>query len=395
MNTNESQNSVNTMQGDVNVTQPGVAPASPVPTATPTVAPVQPVTPQPMPAQEPAPVPQPMPAPAQEVTPTPVVAPTAAPSEVMPKAEETTPQVAPPLPKTEPQVVMPSPGAAPAEVVPGPAANPEDVTVISTTKSRTSNIILILVIALLIGFVFNIDKVIEIYENYTQTGSLTPPVEPTDNVTDGFVMIDDNNSSVKVEGIKFYYFKKADGQKLSLSFESETKYDKPADLGIYIEIYNSNKELLYKTLFNPNEVIEANTVRKYSIDLTNEIYESIFYAKVKTYTEEEANATSNMVCKLTKDGVNYTNTYNFKNNTLEKYDVQMELVTPKANEEEKAFESEYEKVKDLGNAKLDDNSLTYSVDVTKEYENYTVLYTKDATKLIIKNKEELKEWTCE
>ena len=43
----------------------------------------------------------------------------------------------------------------------------------------------------------------------------------------------------------------------------------------------------------------------------------------------------------------------------------------------------------------ENNVLKYTIDLDNTYENFSPLYTKDTTKIIIKNKEELKKWNCE
>ena len=379
--------------------------------------PVQNVTPTPMPATGVNVVPQVTPAPVQPVTPTPVqtanVTPvTPAPVQevainpfsdpVTPISVSTTAPSAPVTPtvsaapateevKPVTPVQEPVPAAPAAEEVTLSPTNTDnqEITVISTKKSVVSNVILIIIIGLLIAFVFNMDTVIEYYERYMETGSLTKPEEiPTDNLTNGYILIDDNSSSIRVENIRFYNFRKSDNTVLTFSFESGAKYETPSNLGIYIELYNYNKELLYKGLFDTKKVIEKDVVRTYSITLDNDVYSDVQFALVKQYTEEEKNSTSKMTCSAVENNINRSITYNFKNNGLASYDV-------KETGDTFTIEKRLEDVKDKFNATMENGELKYTVNLESELNDYKPLYEKDTTMIIIKNKEVLKKWTCE
>ena len=371
-------------------------------------APIQNVTPTPMPSNGVNVAPQVMPAPTQSIPATPMQEVTPTPVGAMPNVEVTpTPintvptaptQVAPAAPQS-----VPTPSVTPQPVNNGPVAeevtlsptnnSAENVTVISTKKSSVSNVILIIIIGLLVLFVFNMDKVIEYYELYMETGSLTKPDDtPTDNLANGYILIDES-SSIKVENIRFYNFRKAGDTTLTFSYVSGSKYQTPSSLGIYIEVYNYNKDLLYKELFDTKNEIEKDTVRTYSITLNNDVYSDAQFALVKKYTDEEANTTSTLVCKTEENQLKYTITYTFKNNGLASYDV---LVTNASeNQSTLKIETEYDKVKDLTNATLANGELKYTINLENDLGEYKPLYVKDTTKTTIKNKEELKKWTCE
>ena len=366
-------------------------------------APVQPVTPAPVQSAPAVPTPvqstpvqsapvAPTPVtPVQSVTPTPVNVPVqpVTPTPVQPTVTPAAP-VAPTQPVAPAEV---TPNAPVQEEVPveSTANGEENVTVVSTKKSRVSNIILIIIIGILIAFVFNMDTIIEYYELYMETGSLTKPDDtPTDNLANGYILIDDNSSSIKVDNIRFYNFRKTGDTTLSFHYNALAKYETPATLGIYIEVYNYEKELLYKELFDTQKMIEKDTVRTYSITLDANVYADARFALVKQYTDEEKNATSTLVCKTEENNLKRSITYNFKNNGLSSYDVSITKVS-----EDASLDSEYESVKDKFNATLENDELKYTVDLGTEIEGYRPLYVKDTTKVIIKNKEELKKWTCE
>ena len=369
MNPNENQNNL----GQGNVVQP---------------------TPTPMPSTGVAPTPAPMPAQSAPVAPTPVApAPQSAP--VAPVVPGPAPTQA--VPTASPAQAVPT--AAPAQTVgtaPEMPTSSEEVTVINTSKSRVSNVILIIIILILVVFVWNIDKVIEMYERYTETGSLTQNNTTPDNLTNGFILINDNSSSIKVDTIRFYNFKKSDNNTITLNYESPSKFQQSSLLKIYIEVYNAEKQLIYKELFDTKGEIEKDTVRIYTLSVTSDVYEGAYYALVKKYTPTDEEKTDTLTCKSSNEVYEYTNTYTFKNDMLSTYEVKKKYkVAPEASEEKNDLELEAEKFKDNLNAKYEENTLTYTVDVTKEYEELTPIYSSSATKTVISNKEKLKEWTCE
>lgn len=358
------------------VTQTAVqTPVAPAPEAQ-TVAPA-PVAPTVQSAPVQAPVsPTPMPATPAPVQATPMPASTEVPSAV----------------NTEITKEDPNAKIAEVNIPPSVPASPgNEPVVITPKKSKGSNIVLVLVIAVLIAFVYKIDYFIELYENYMETGSLTPKKTPTDNLSNGYILIGEKNSYMRIKNIKFYNFKKDGDMKLSFNYEAFEKYNDSASLEIYIEIYNSSKEILYKELFDTGKVIEKNTTVNYSMNLESDVYEGAYYALVKVYSEEEKNATSSLTCKYQDNMYIIENKYNFKNNGLVSYDVSKESIS----EENIELENEYNSLKDLFTVNYEGNKLTYSVDLNTELLDYNPIYKKGTAPITLKNREELKKWNCE
>ena len=280
--------------------------------------------------------------------------------------------------------------------------NQNNEIVVNTTKKRTSNLILIILVFLMVLFVFNIDTVIDMYNNYVNNGTLTNNNSTTDNLANGFIMIDEA-SYMNLKEIRFYNFKKKDGSvEVTFNYEANQKYDDASELKIYIELYNSDKEIIYKELFNPGGPLEKGTIRTYTLSLTNDVYTSAFYALAKIYTQTEENSTSSLVCKFNDDNenvtVNYEITYNFKNNGLTSYSVNKNYQLKGANTDNYVteLENEYNSVKDIiPSVVYENNTLQYSVNLETEIENFTPLYNKDTIINIIKQKETLKKWNCE
>ena len=420
MNPNDASLNQNTTTSPASTGVSSSTVVSPVaPQSVPSVPPVTPASPSvtPTPVAS-APVVTPVPqAPSvtqsvvmQEVTPTPVVNETRVTQiPVTPVAQTpNTPNVEPmpaPAPASPVASVTPMPTDPNAQIkpinlsgtqtvteVPPQAANTEQTVITTATRSKGSNVILVIVIIILIAFAFNIDTILEYYENYMETGSLTKTNNTSNNVTtDGFVKIDEATANVRVNNIKFYNFKKTNPMNVNFNYQSFNGYDNPESLEIYIELYDSNKNLIYVELFNPGKAIEKNTTVNYSMSLDSDVYEKAYYAQVKTYTASEKNASSVVTCKLTDSDYNYENKYTFKNNSLESYEVTMESIS----ENKAVIEEEYNKVKDSLNATYENNILKYSVDLNSEINGFSPEYKKGLTPQMVKYRSELKKWICE
>ena len=408
MNDNQNPNVVNNVP-----TTDGLQPASPngvqaVPSSVGITVGVEqavtqtgPIQATPVPVQNPAPV-QATPMPAQNTTPvvaTPVQtngtdSPFFTPESVQPDT-----QVSPELPPIAP-VAPAAPVAAPTPSAPEtPTVPPTEGTtapgleVIQTApKRKTSNFIIILFLVLLILFVFNIDTVITIYDQYKNAGNPQNPINKnTNNLTDGYIKINENASSIKLKDIKFYNFRQTQGKGITFSYEVLAKIDDAKALEIYIELYNSEKEIIYKELYNPSQKLEKDTVRTYIMDVDKEIYDVTFYALVKVYTEQEKNDIKTLACSKEDKKYIYKNKYTFTNNGLTSYDVEK---TSKI-EDDANIKKEYESLLDVNNATYDDHVLRYTVDLSKDNGELIIPYEKDTAMIWVKNNLTSKEWNCE
>lgn len=323
-----------------------------------------------------------------------------------------TPQTAQPVQSVQPQTlaaptVQPTPATpmpempAMPEVAPMEAA-PMEEQVISTHKKKTSNLIMYILVIILILFVvfidpikeFITDKIIDFKPNNPNT---------SENLISGFLKLEEKSGYIKVNNIKYYNVKKSNETNIILNYEPYKNSSNIEKEGIYIELYNADKEILSKTLFNPSK-IEKNVVRTFTFEVTNDVYTDAFYALVKTYTDEELKSTKTLTCKYTVNNynitLNYVNTYEFINNSLTKYNVNKTFSYKEDNTESNKYKnelkSEYLNINDFNiKSEYNDTSLKYSIDLSNEIKDFRPLYKKDTIITIVKNKEELKKWKCE
>lgn len=275
----------------------------------------------------------------------------------------------------------------------------------TSSNKKSSNLLFFIAIIVLLLVTFFIDDVVDLLteDNYQYVNGITPD-STSNNLVNGFIKVGENNSFMKLNKVKFYDFKQASDGTISLTYVSDKNISKPENLDIYVELYNSNQELLYKELFNPDTKVENGVVTLYSIYVTNDVYLATFYAKVVEYTKEEEKSSQTVVCtfKISNSLINllYTNTYHFTNYKLDSYDVSKTYTSDSSNAETEKYKSvlaeehaTLEKYSITSN--YTESLLTYSIDLNNYPEGYTTLYKLNTVPLTIKNKEKLKDWTCE
>lgn len=319
------------------------------------------------------------------------------------------------------QEVSAIPEAAPAQTVVDTSKAPE-VAVINTTKEKKGgSTLLIVLLVLLVLFVFNMNTVINLFNNiYNSIFSKQEVVKNPndgDNLLDGYILINED-SSVETDNIKFYAFKKNDDV-LSFTYNASQKIEDVAILSIFIELYNANKEVLYKEIFNVKPGIDKEVVKSYQIVLEDDIKASVYYARIRKYTDAEYNSTQTLTCSqnLSEGDIKatYNITYNFKNNELMSYNVSKEatqsIPTAQTNIDETTnnegitteveknkyeieIENEYSSLPASINGNLTNGKLTYTVNLENEIADYIPLYKKGAIITVVKMKETDKGWVC-
>ena len=325
-----------------------------------------------------------------------------------------------PIGQVQPQVAQPSqiPGPATPEVIdtniPGPsneefvipASNTEQVVLETTPKKSGSNFILIVVTLLLVVAVIYIEEIIEfVEENIITTNPSDVSDANSDNLVGGYILLTDPTTNIKVNSIKFYNFKKNnDDFSVTLNYESEKKFDKVSKENVYIEFYDSEKNVLHKSLFNVEEGIEKDTVRTYSLTLDSAVYENSMFALVKMYSNAELEKIKTLSCKIKEEGTGYTKTYKhdfkFKNDMLYSYTVNKKVDVQASSTNSTIaldeLKSEYDLLTNGGlTGTYSEGSLFYSITLNKIDGDFIPLYNENMTSYTIKEKEVLKKWECE
>ncbi len=384
---------------------PEVAPAAPeVAPAVQEAAPAQPATETPA-----APVAETPVESTPETPATPVETP-AAPAAIPDVPVETPAVSAPDVPATENQEAKPEGENAPLfDEPPVPTleeiiANPTNVSEINTAKRKGGEGVLIICVVVFAVFAFFMGDIIGFIEPLFK--STNPVIESNstgDNVVQGYLKIDDGISEKTIEDLKIYKIIKNNKSEISFTYISNKKIKSIDDLLIYIEVYNSNKELLYRNHFAPHVSGETGNARIYSFPVNKDIYDEAYYIDLKIYTEEEINSKMSLVCTRTSSDENYTATseitYNFVNNSLKTYEVNKSVTITNESPEGQQYINEMTTDNDVATkygitTKYENNKLNYTVDLENISEEFIPQYPKDTTRVIIVKKESLKDWTC-
>ena len=302
-------------------------------------------------------------------------------------------------------LVAPGPESiAPQEVV-MPTMNVNDVTVVSTKKAKKgSGVGIIVIVIILVLVVLNFDKVEWFYDNYVKESVLLFKKDDADsnNLAGDYVLVNDATSSIKTSGIRFSDFSNKEDRKVTFMYTGDEKIDNTSSLGIYVELFDANKDIIYKEQFLPSDGIKKNTSKKYEIELDKDIHEKVRYAVVRKYTSEDFTKMSAVSCSLIQDNGSYkvvfTNKYSFVNNELKTYSVTEELIAGEETGDTISYRMQMENKKNSLselNPTLTGNVLSYNVDASKTYNSYTLVELYGTTPTMVKYREEAKKWKCE
>ena len=105
-------------------------------------------------------------------------------------------------------------------------------------------------------------------------------------IDDKYMKLNEENSYIKLKGIKFNNVRKSIDDTVVISYASDKNYSNVSNLKLMIELYDETKSLIYSEQFNVFGTIESGTTRQYKISLKTEVYDKVFYASVAEKTTE-------------------------------------------------------------------------------------------------------------
>lgn len=224
------------------------------------------------------------------------------------------------------------------------------------------------------------------------------------NLYNNMIQIGEDSYST-ISNIKFYDFKNIDGG-ITFNYTSSQEISDIENLSLYIELYDKDSNLIFRTQFAPKINIEQNSVASFKIDLTTNNIKDLNYSKVVEINENSflsANEIT-MTCTLNKNeeevNLNYEIQYFFKLEALTKYSVS-ETISTTTEESAKFLKykeemtNEYNKLleNNIENVVKEENSLAYSIDFNS-LGTYTSRYNKGTLRNEIKASEASNDWIC-
>lgn len=287
-----------------------------------------------------------------------------------------------------------------------PTVEEEQVVLDNSQKKSGSNFILIVLVLLLIVGLMYAEEIMQFVENNIIASDPTGVGDGNgDSLVGGYLLLNDVNGNMTVRTIKFYNLKKNSSNfTIGLNYESDTEFKNVSEENIYIEVYNPNKELLYKHLFNVEEKVAKNVVRTYSFELDADVFEDAYYALVKTYSDAELAKITNLSCqyRVSNEGFNelYKHYFTFKGDMLVSYSVNKKVdVSATSTSSTIAMNNIKQEYDALVEANLpatySEGNLVYNIDLENLEADYIPLYKEGTSTLSVKNKEVFKKWECE
>ena len=173
---------------------------------------------------------------------------------------------------------------------------------------------------------------------------------------------------------------------------------------LFIQLYDEKKNVIYRTKFTSDNVLNRKVIVNSSLSTNGEIYKNAFYASIVILKDTDFSVVDNiMVCKYTTTDGNYNIinkvTYNFSKNGLASYEVDKSVVKIGLEESDvykDGFQKEASYLKEnVENLTVTDTNIKYKLNlVTYSSQEYSPLYKLGTTIKEIKTNEENNNWSC-
>lgn len=289
------------------------------------------------------------------------------------------------------------------------------------TKKENRNIIIIVVVIVLFALLLpTLTKVFKKTSTYTYNNEQKEIEE--NKTVDGMIEIDKEEGYIIAKKIKFYNIRKKTDNIISIIYLPQTTIKDVNEKNIYIELYNSKKDVIYRTKFISDTNLERKIQGTYELKLNPNIYKEATYGKIVIFKENEwGTATDTLTCtnnfKDSSYELSYKVVYGFGPHGLLNYNVSKEVkinmeeeLKNNPGQTEEAIKTRLDKYKEIfrnegdeisktniTNLFFDDETIEYKVDLqTIELNNsdYKLLYEIGSTKRQIKLTEESNNWSC-
>lgn len=282
-----------------------------------------------------------------------------------------------------------------------PCASDEKIVIKTVKEKKKTNFTPALIIIIVLGLgIYYMDDIIKLFE--PKTLPIIKENNTNDSLVDGFIVIDDNTAYMTRDDIRFYNFKKSDNENIiTLNYIPYKNYDTTNELLIYIELFNQEKEMIYKDKYIDTN-LNIDQVKTYTMNIPNNILNDSVYAIIKKHTLKEINEKTTLTCRFKEVGqgydLTYKNIYNFINEELIDYEVNKELNISEENTVSTKYKNDIEnEIQNINSKNIkisyENNKLNYKIDLNKLDDNFTTYTLKD-TKSIVKNSM-LEGWVCE
>ena len=284
----------------------------------------------------------------------------------------------------------------------------EETTEESLTSKKENYIIIVIVIIVALVAIFVVPRLYSMLNGKNQYiySNTSKDINDAHSI-EGYLEIGKDEGYITAKRIQFYSFMKKDNNVLSFKVMAETGVNDIPSYNIYVELFNSKKNVIYRTKFDQYESLDRKTIERVNITLNENLYGEATYAKIVILEESNfALLDNNLNCTYSEVNDYYTINgnvvYNFSTNGLVGYKVTKRMiVNPDYNgtlptDPSKMFSKEGESLSALGLAALEytDEDITYTVDLKKDVIEGDS-YKLGTTYRQIKLEREKDKWRCE
>jgi len=150
------------------------------------------------------------------------------------------------------------------------------------------------------------------------------------NTVDGMLEIGKDEGSITAKNIQFYNPSKKSNSEIQIVYLPDTTIKNLDGLNIYIELYNSNKSIIYRTPFIVSS-LDRKVQGTYRLQVNSKIYTEASYAKITIIDEDEFIKSNNtLICTNNFEDGNYKVQekviYNFSDKGLLTYEVSKMMI---------------------------------------------------------------------
>lgn len=277
--------------------------------------------------------------------------------------------------------------------------------VVNTLEQKKENKFTIIILAVILVFAMLLPTISGIFNPKDNTIDNTKPseIKYTETTKDGLLTIGKETGNITAKNVQFYEFKK-NGVMITFKYLPQDEIKNVNEANLFIQLYDEKKNVIYRTKFTSDNVLNRKVIVNSSLSTNSEIYKNAVYASIVILKDTDFSVVDNiMVCKYTTTDGNYniTNkvTYNFSKNGLASYEVDNSVVKIGLEESDvykDGFQKEASYLKEnVENLTVTDTSIKYKLNlVTYSSQEYSPLYKLGTTIKEIKTNEENNNWSC-
>lgn len=283
----------------------------------------------------------------------------------------------------------------------------ENTNIENTLEQKKENRFTIIILAVIIVFALLLPTISNIF-NPKDNNKIDNTVKSDityNEITGKYLEIGSNKGNIIAKKIQFYDFKKANNA-ITYTYLPQDEIKNVNDLGIYVEYYDENENLLLRNKFTSNTTLSRKVISSNSLFVSTEIYEKAKYATIAIISDTDFQTINNtLTCTNTEDADYYRVStkvkYYFSKYGLSYYEKEQKryILGEETEDAKQLLKETISKMSsyikdDAENLEVTDTTIKYKVNLLKDNRNITVSYQLGTSIEEVKQKEILYNWSC-